>query len=100
MKYLSELKPEQVKKLYYLREYQKSQDKKSTMSGLVREAVDLYLVNYEKEIDKGNCLDIEKQFKLDSLNKEYIRKKMEIAKKKMNPEKLKLIEKAFLLTDK
>ncbi len=56
MTYLSELKPEQIKKLYYLREYQKAQHKKSTMSGLVREAVDLYLVNYKKEIDAGLSL--------------------------------------------
>ncbi|MBT9151543.1 MAG: hypothetical protein DDT40_01739 [candidate division WS2 bacterium] len=56
MRYLSELKPEQIRKLYYLREYQKTQSKKSTMSGLVREAVDLYLVNYKKEIDAGMSL--------------------------------------------
>lgn len=98
MRYLSELKSEQVERLYYLREYQKSQDKKSTMSGLVREAVDLYLVNYEKEIEEGNCLETKRQFKLNSLDKEYAQKKIEIAKKKMNPEKLRLVE-TMMLTD-
>ncbi len=63
------------------------------MTGLVKEAIKLFLANHEKEIEQGDCLDMERKFKQNDLDKEYARKKIEIAKSKMNPEKLKVIEK-------
>ena len=79
--------------MYYLREYQKGQGEKATMTGLVKEAIKLFLANHEKEIEQGDCLTLEKELELNELDKQYAQKKIAIAKKKMNPEKLKVIEK-------
>ena len=62
MKYLNELTSEQIKKLYYLREGQKSEGKKSTMSGLVRDAVNCYLSSADEEaINLGEKLTNQKE---------------------------------------
>ena len=52
MRYLSELKPEQVKRLYYLREGLKKKGNKDTMAGLVRDAVNYYLNSADEEAIK------------------------------------------------
>jgi len=52
MRYLSELKPEQVKRLYYLREGLNKKGNKDTMAGLVRDAVNYYLSSADEEAIK------------------------------------------------
>ena len=96
MKYLNELTPEQIEKLYYLREGQKSEGKKSTMSGLVRDAVDKHFEGFEEDIRIGKELTEQKERKLQRLEDEHTRKKIEISKKRANPEKLALYN---MLTD-
>ena len=96
MRYLSELTPEQVKKLYYLREGLKNNGQKTTMAGLVRDATDKHLEGFKKDIRVGKELTEQKERESQRLKDEYARKKIEISKKRMNPEKLALCNK---LTD-
>ena len=91
--YLLKIKPEQMTSLYYLREYLKEKGYRATISGLVREMINEGLKHYEKEVKAGDCLISEKEMKLNELSKQYARKKIAMAKRKMNPERLKLIEK-------
>jgi len=47
--YLIKIKPEQIKELYWLREKRKSNgDRKSSIAGIVREAIDDYLIKIKK----------------------------------------------------
>lgn len=91
--YLLKIDQDQMKKLYYLREYLKETGLKDTIAGLVREAITHYLVNKEAEIKNGNEVVEKRELALDKLERQYVRKKMAIAKKRINPEKLKLMEK-------
>ncbi len=50
--YLLKIKPEQMKKLYYLREERKRNNKKSSIVGIVRDAIDLYLKEHKEEYKK------------------------------------------------
>jgi hypothetical protein len=102
MPYLLKIDPNQTEKLYYLREWRKNQGQKSTIAGIVKEAIEEYLSKTSNEVEKGGCLITERISEQDRLEKEYVRKKREIAKKKYNSEKLKLYEKFenYLLTDK
>lgn len=91
--YLIQLKPEQLKNLYYLREAQKKNGQKSTIAGIVRQAVENWLTYNKNEITQGNNLVLEKENKLNALDKEYAQKKIIMAKKRLHPKKVKLIEK-------
>jgi tRNA A22 N-methylase len=102
MPYLLKIDPNQMEKLYFLREWRKNQGQKSSIAGMVREAIKNYLSKASDEIKKGHCLITERVYKQNELEKEYVRKKTEVARERMNPEKLKLYEKFenYLLTDK
>ena len=91
--YLIQLTPEQLKRLYYLREELKEKGQKSTIADIVREAVENWLTYYENKVIQGNNLISEKETKLNELDKEYAQKKIAIAKKRYHPEKLKSLEK-------
>jgi len=91
--YLIQLTPEQLKRLYYLREEQKEKGQKSTIAGIVREAVENWLTYYKNEVIQGNNLVSEKENELNELEKEHTQKKIEIARKRLHPEKVRLIEK-------
>jgi len=50
--YSPKIDENQIRRLYRLREFEKSKGKKSSIAGLVRDAIEKYLKYKEKSMDK------------------------------------------------
>ena len=74
MAYLLKIKPEQMEKLYCLREERKNKGQKSSITGMVRDAIAWYLGKHEDEVEEGNRLVAARTSKLAELEKEHARK--------------------------
>jgi hypothetical protein len=103
--YLLKIQPEQMEKLYYLREERKNNGEKSSIAGIVRDAINSHLSGTETEVRSGRRLVLEKEQRIKDLEMEQTKRKNELAKKRIEPERIELIERldkttANFLTDK